>query len=105
MKELTLKEGLLEDSDGVRYERKNPVATVCISRERRGDHIKLRDFEQKILTMQKEGELKKGIQSGNAYCVTGRFGIDGVKTVEVGDEVRTYPALELCVVEIYKLGV
>jgi transposase len=104
MKELKLNNGFLVDNDGIRYERKKPVATVEIKIEKRNSKIVPEYFEQEILNLQKEGKLEKGLEAVNAYLVTERKGIDKNKTIKRTWGPTTYHYEESCKIELYFLG-
>jgi hypothetical protein len=105
MKEVTLNsDGLLVDSDGIKYKRNAPVVTVSCTMERRNLRVLSQYFEQELLNLQKEGKLIKGALAGNAFLVAKREDADKEKTVQRSWGPTKYPIKEICTVEIYELG-
>jgi hypothetical protein len=105
MKEVTLdNSGFLVDSDGVKYRRDTPVVTIQCNMEKRNAKVMPEYFNQKLLDLQKEGRLEKGMLAGNAFLVARREAADKKQTIKRSWGPTEYPIKEICTVEIYELG-
>jgi len=105
MKEVKLdKNNLLVDSDGIKFKRGTPVATVECKMTSKDVHIIPLYFEQQILDLQKEGKLEKGLLAVNAYLVANRRSIDKWVKKQRSWGHEEYRIVEACTVELYFLG-